>query len=361
MFFGNCWESAFYLSLTSEKNPLSAAPSGELCQWELVDLWKGREAVLNVFLHQNSVSLIPTLWSLHCQPCVMRNDYWGVCGLMCVREQSCILSWSSQMSLLEKDEEVRKSCSLKRIEPRWLQNALGATCKMGAFLLVSSREMWCSGASLHLLSPSYAHGSRQQHSGRCFFWAIWASLRSGKTGFAARAKGLQPRGGAGGGAEPGDTWELDFLLLFLCSHPPSAAPAQAKPTAEPWTSCSPLWVQPPTWLVPGAGLGHSQCCFKPIYSHFRGESSLKSFGTFLQGFAFQRPWFQPSTCPFLFLQHFIDFFFTTQKPYLSKCVKHPKTGMLYSTDLNFEMYQHSLTSSLLIKDLSEHSQQGNIK
>lgn len=152
-----------------------------------------------------------------------------------------------------------------------------------------------------------------------------------------------------------------FPAPVLCSHPPSAAPAQAKPTAEPWTSCSPLWVQPPTWLVPGAGLGHSQCCFKPIYSHFRGESSLKSFGTFLQGFAFQRPWFQPSTCPFLFLQHFIDFFFTTQKPYLSKCVKHPKTGMLYSTDLNFEMYQHSLTSSLLIKDLSEHSQQENIK
>ena len=68
-----------------------------------------------------------------------------------------------------------------------------------------------------------------------------------------------------------------FPAPVLCSHPPSAAPAQAKQTAEPRTSCSPLWVQPPTWLMPGAGLGHSQRCFEPTYSHFRAESSLKSF------------------------------------------------------------------------------------
>lgn len=72
-----------------------------------------------------------------------------------------------------------------------------------------------------------------------------------------------------------------FPAPLLSSHPPSAAPAQAKQTAEPWTSCSPLWVQPPTWLVTGAGLELSQHCFEPICSHFRGESSLKSFGTFL--------------------------------------------------------------------------------
>lgn len=98
-----------------------------------------------------------------------------------------------------------------------------------------------------------------------------------------------------------------FPAPVLCSRPPSAASAQAKQTAEPRTSRSPLWVQPPTWLVPGADLGHSQRCFKLIYSHFRGESSLKSFGTFLWGSAFQRCWFQPFPFPFLFLQHLLVF------------------------------------------------------
>lgn len=72
-----------------------------------------------------------------------------------------------------------------------------------------------------------------------------------------------------------------FPTPVLCSHPPPAAPAQAKQTSEPWTSCSPLWEQPPTWLMPGAGLGHPQRCSGHIHSHFRGESSLKSFRTFL--------------------------------------------------------------------------------
>lgn len=58
----------------------------------------------------------------------------------------------------------------------------------------------------------------------------------------------------------------------------SLCPSQ---TAEPRASCSPLWVQPHTWLVSGAGLGHSQHCFEPIYSHFRGESSLKPSRAFL--------------------------------------------------------------------------------
>lgn len=44
----------------------------------------------------------------------------------------------------------------------------------------------------------------------------------------------------------------------LSRPPPSAASAQAKQTAGPRTSCSPLWRQPPTWLVCRANLAHSQ-------------------------------------------------------------------------------------------------------
>lgn len=47
MVFGKCWEIAFYLLLTSEKK-VSAIASGELPQWRLVGLQKGREAVFNV-------------------------------------------------------------------------------------------------------------------------------------------------------------------------------------------------------------------------------------------------------------------------------------------------------------------------
>ena len=98
------------------------------------------------------------------------------------------------------------------MEPRWLQNVPGAKRETGTFLLVSSREMWCSGASLHWLSPSFVRASWQWHSGRCFFGAIWASSCLGKAGFATRAKD--------------------------CSHGEEQEEEQSRGTPERWSSCS---------------------------------------------------------------------------------------------------------------------------
>lgn len=140
---------------------------------------------------------------------------------------------------------------------------------------------------------------------------------SGKTGFATRAKGLQPWGGAGGGAEPGDTWELHFLLLFaVLTLPQQPLPTPA--TAEPWASCSPLWVQHPLGLCLGQALGIlSSALNQPLQRGIKPEIFWDIFMRLhfsITGFRF--------FLSFSFIIYWV--FLATQKPYLTKCVKQPK-------------------------------------
>lgn len=302
MFFGNCWESAFYLSLTSEK-----ILSLQLLQ---VSNWKAREAVFKVFPHQIYILSLYSFFfpyilshcSLHRHPCVRRNDLLGVCRPMPEQEQSCVLSWPSQMSLLDKDEEVKKkSSSPKRDKPRWPQNALGSTCNMGAFLLLSWRKKCC------ISPPSLA----KLYTGElaATSWLMFLLSNTGLTAAQAKQVLLPEPNGCSHREEQKEEQSQETPESWIscsCSlsrPPPSAASAQAKQTAGPRTSCSPLWRQPPTWLVCRANLQHSRHCFRPIHRHFRGKSSLMFSGMFLWRLCFSAPLL--SAC---FFEH-IWFFF----------------------------------------------------
>lgn len=217
------------------------------------------------------------------------------------------------MSFALERVEVKNSCSLKRTEPRWLQNALGAVCNTGSFPLASSREFWCSGTSHPLASLSC---SWQWHSGRCVSVQFELCCHSGKTGFATRAKD--------------------------CSHGEEQEEEQSQETPGSWISCScslfspslsspcphhsramgilfpPVGVTPP-WLVPGAGFGHPQHCLEPATSE--GNQTWNLLGRFYEA-PLQHHWFQ------LFLFLFFNIYWVllaTQNPYLTKCVKHPKS------------------------------------
>lgn len=292
MFFGNCWKSAFYLSLTSEKNSLSSASSGDLCQWKMVE-----EAVFNVFLPHNSVPLIPTFCSLHFQPWVMRNDCWRGCGLMFEWEQS----WSCPDVFCSGKGWGKKFLQPEKDRTQMAAECLGGCVYTGGFPLASSREFWCSGTSLHLPSPSY---SQQWHSGRCVsvqFELCFAATQAKQV--------LLP--------EPKD-----------CSHGEEQEEEQSQETPGSCISCSCLLFSPslssPCPRQPQQSHGHLvplcgcntplACAWGRLWassallwtSHFRGESNLKSSRTFLWGFSITGFSFflsYPSTLTGFFLLH----------------------------------------------------------
>lgn len=248
----------------------------------------------------------------------MRNNLLGVCGPMPEREQSCVLSWLSQMSLLDNDKEVKKS------PPAWKGLNPGGH-KMPWGLHVTWELFSCSpggkrAASLHLLTKLHAWEPAA---------ASWLMFLLSNMGFtAAQAKQvLLPEPNDCSHREEQEEEQIqetpESWISCSCSlsrPPPSAASAQAKQTAQPWTSCSPLWRQPPIWLVQTSSIPSIALDIYTATSE--GNQAWCFLGCFYGGSSFQHRCSQPAS---LSTSDFFYWVLATQQPYLPKCLKHCKS------------------------------------
>lgn len=167
------------------------------------------------------------------------------------------------MSFALERDEVKNSFSLKRTEPRWLQNALGAVFTQGASPWPPQGNF---GAVAHLSTcPLRATASSDILADVSQCNSSFALLPLRQNRFCYQSQRTAAMGRSRRRSRARRHLGAAFPAPVCCSHPPSAAPAHASHSRAMGILFPSVGVTPP-WLVPGAGFGHPQHCFEPATS-----------------------------------------------------------------------------------------------